>query len=106
MQKIYNKLVRDKIPNIIQKSGNKCVIATLSDEEYAKMLDKKLCEEVEEYQQDKTIEELADILEVVYAIAKNKGVSACELENVRLKKLSERGGFDDKTLLQAVISEE
>ena len=102
MKKVYNKLVRDKIPEIIEKSGNKCVIATLSDEEYAKMLDEKLLEEVAEYKADKNAEELADILEVICAIAKNKGILEEDLKEIRAQKQHKRGGFDKKILLKEV----
>ena len=99
MVKQYNKLVRDRIPEIIEASGNKCVIAILSDADYKNQLDKKLNEECEEYQVDKSIEELADIMEVVYAIAQEKGISVDELEKVRIKKATERGTFKNKILL-------
>jgi predicted house-cleaning noncanonical NTP pyrophosphatase (MazG superfamily) len=106
MKKVYEKLVRDKIPEIINKGGNKCVIATLSDEEYCKKLEEKLFEEVNEFKSDKTVEELADILEVVYALAKNMGVSKTELEDLRLKKANSRGGFEEKILLKWVEGRE
>ena len=106
MTKTYNKLVRDKIPKIIESSGNTCTTRILSHEEYIDMLDKKLNEECAEYQADKNIEELADILEVIYAIAKAKGTSIEELEKVRLEKAEKRGGFDEKILLiETVVNE-
>ena len=105
MKKDYNKLVRDFIPEIIQKAGNKCVISTLSDEDYSTELEKKLLEEVHEYLSDKNAEELADILEVVYALALLKGVSPCELEKIRVQKSKERGGFKKKIFLHSVIEE-
>ncbi|MDD6645207.1 MAG: nucleoside triphosphate pyrophosphohydrolase [Oscillospiraceae bacterium] len=106
MTKTYNKLVRDKIPKIIESSGNTCKTRILSDEEYIEMLDKKLNEECAEYQADKNIEELADMLEVIYAIAKAKGTSIEELEKVRLEKAENRGGFDEKILLiETVVNE-
>lgn len=106
MTKTYNKLVRDKIPKIIESSGNTCTTRILSDEEYIEMLDEKLNEECAEYQADKNIEELADMLEVIYAIAKAKGTSIEELEKVRLEKAEKRGGFDEKILLiETVVNE-
>ena len=81
----YNKLVRDKIPEIIEASGKSCETKILSDEEYIQMLDKKLDEELAEYHQEQNIEELADLLEVLYATAKARGYSIEELEQVRLK---------------------
>ncbi len=104
--KIYNKLVRDLIPEIIEKSGNKCVIEHLDDESYLKYLEEKLFEEAKEYQTDKTVEELADILEVVYALAKAKGVSISRLENLRKEKREKRGGFENKIFLKTVEERE
>lgn len=101
----YNKLVRDRIPEIIVKSGNKCVTKILSDEEYIEMLDKKLDEELAEYHRDKNIEELADLLEVVYACAQARGFSLEELENVRTDKADKRGAFKGKILLKETIIE-
>lgn len=101
----YNKLVRDRIPEIIVKSGNKCVTEILSDEEYIEMLDKKLDEELAEYHTDKNIEELADLLEVIYACAQARGFSLEELENVRTDKADKRGAFKGKILLKETIIE-
>ena len=99
---IYNKLVRDNIPEIIEASGKTCEMEILSDEEYLQMLDKKLDEELAEYHKEQNIEELADLLEVLYATAKARGYSIEELEHVRLEKQKARGGFDKKFLLQSV----
>ena len=79
---VYNKLVRDKIPDIIEKSGKKAITTVLNDEEYLTELDRKLNEERTEYQQDKSIEELADMLEVIYAITVARGYSVEELERI------------------------
>lgn len=70
---IHNKLVRDRIPEIIEKSGKKAITRTLTQEEYLMELDRKLNEECAEYQADKSLEELADMLEVMYAIAEARG---------------------------------
>ena len=99
---IYNKLVRDKIPEIIEASGKTCQTEILFDEEYLQMLDKKLDEELAEYHQEQNIEELADLLEVLYATAKARGYSIEELERVRVEKQKARGGFDKKILLKSV----
>ena len=106
MAKTYDKLVRDLIPEIIQKSGNKAVIRTLNDQEYSEMLEKKLLEEANEYITDKTVEELADILEVVYALAYLKGATKEEVERLRIKKAEERGGFEKKIFLERVEEDE
>lgn len=102
---IYNKLVRDKIPGIIKASGKTCEMEILSDEEYLRMIDKKLDEELAEYHQEQNIEELADLLEVLYATAKARGYSIEELEHVRVEKEKVRGGFDKKILLKSVNSD-
>lgn len=96
---IYNKLVRDKIPEIIENNGGKAEIRILSDEEYRRFLEAKLDEEVGEYHRDQTPEELADILEVVYALAAAQGVSKSELLEIYQKKHDARGGFEKKILL-------
>ena len=96
---IYNKAIRDKIPEIIQESGEKCNIQTLSDEKFLVEIEKKLSEEVTEYQNDKNPEELADILELIYRIAQLKGISKQELEQIRIKKLQDRGGFHKNLFL-------
>jgi predicted house-cleaning noncanonical NTP pyrophosphatase (MazG superfamily) len=95
----YNKAIRDKIPEIIQKDGFSCNIKDLSDEEFLVEIEKKLSEEVKEYQNDKNPEELADILEVIYRIAKLRGVSKEELEKIRIEKNSKRGSFDKNLFL-------
>ena len=100
---IYNKLVRDNIPEIIEASGKTCEMEILSDEEYLQMLDKKLEEELAEYHQEQNIEELADLLEVLYATANARGYSIEELEQVRVDKQKARGGFDMKILLKSVL---
>lgn len=98
----YNKLVRDRIPEIIEASGKSCVTEMLSDEDYLKMLDAKLDEELAEYHKDQNIEELADLLEVIRACAVARGSSVEELERVRKEKAARRGGFEKKILLKEV----
>lgn len=101
----YNKLVRDHIPEIIETSGKTCVCETLSDEHYIEMLNKKLQEEVTEYLESGTVEELADIGEVMHAILDYKGVPLEEFRRVRIEKLQERGGFKKKVLLKEVVDD-
>ena len=67
--KAYHKLVRDRIPEIIEADGKTCVSATLSNQDYIALLDQKLNEELAEYQESKSLEELADLLEVMRAVA-------------------------------------
>ena len=106
MKIIYNKLVRDKIPEIIQGAGKVCETKILSNEEYLQMLDNKLDEELKEYREAQNIEELADLLEVLFVVAKARGYSIKELEQVRVDKQKSRGGFEQKILLEWVEEKE
>ena len=90
------KLVRDRIPEIIRADGKTPIIRIMDDEEYVKELDRKLCEEVEEYRADRSIEEMADILEVLQAVCITRGYTLRQLEEVRRKKAEERGGFNKR----------
>lgn len=103
--KIYKKLVRDKIPDIINQKGDTAIFRTLSDEEFDSCLKQKLCEESCEFLTDSTIEELVDIYEVFLAILEHTGISFDLLEQVRYKKFLERGGFFQKIYLDSVIEQ-
>lgn len=95
----YHKAIRDKIPEIIKKSGNECNVKTLSDSEFLAELEKKLGEEVSEYQDSKSLEELADILEVINRILEIKGIPKKKLEEIRIMEKDERGGFEKNLFL-------
>lgn len=95
----FNKLVRDKIPEVIKNQGQEPEYRILDDEEYLCELDKKLNEEVEEYQESKSLEELADILEVINAICKARGYTKEELNTTYMKKNKDRGGFEKRIFL-------
>lgn len=101
--KTYHKLVRDRIPEIIEADGKTCICETLSDEDYVSLLDQKLNEELAEYQESKSLEELADLLEVIQAVVKARGWTAEDLEWVRAEKAAKRGGFEKKILLKEVV---
>lgn len=101
--KIYNKLIRDKIPEIIKTAGKQSIVEVMSEEEYLEALDCKLEEELAEYQADKSLEELADLLEVIYAVAVARGYSVEELERVRKEKAEKCGGFERCLRLKGVI---
>lgn len=103
--KIYHKLVRDRIPEMIEADGKTCVCETLSDEEYLRLLDEKLNEELAEYQESKALEELADLLEVIQAVVRARGWAMEELEQVRADKAAKRGSFERKILLKEVKEE-
>lgn len=96
---VYNKAIRDKIPEIIRKSGNNCNVKSLSDEEFLIELDKKLGEELAEYLESKSVEELADVLEVIYRISQLRGTSLEDFQKIRMDKVQKRGGFDKNLFL-------
>ena len=102
MKQVYNKLVRDLIPEIIEDSGKKCSTEILDSDEYIKAIDAKLDEELAEYHNDQNIEELADLLELIYAAARARGYSIEQLESVRAQKAKERGAFDSRIFLKEV----
>jgi len=102
---VYDKLVRDRIPEIIKSSGKTCITETLSEKDYLWMLDKKMVEELVEYYKDHSIEELADLMEVVYAAVIARGFTIEELESIRKKKAEERGKFEKRILLKEVCEE-
>ena len=99
--KTYNKLVRDKIPEIIENNGEVPKTRILSDEEYLIELNKKLQEEMQEYLASYDIEELADLEEVLLAILDAKNLSHEEFENIRMRKVEKRGAFKNKIFLES-----
>ena len=107
MKYIYNKLVRDKIPkNIISMKGKKCNYRILNNDEYLKELDKKLFEEAHEFIEEHSIDELADLMEVLFAIMKERNISIKDVENTRRIKNNQKGSFNDKIYLIDVEQEE
>lgn len=99
----YNKLVRDRIPEIIEARGVKSTIRIAEENEYYQKLQEKLEEEVREFlssDENGKIEEIADILEVLYAICDAKGVSREEIEKIRAQKEKERGRFQKRIILE------
>lgn len=102
MIKRFNKLVRDKIPEMLEAKGQMCETEILSDERYLEMLEAKLVEECTEYQIDGSIEELVDIIEVIYAIAGARGVTEGELDRLRVEKATKNGRFKEKIFLKEV----
>lgn len=95
----FNKLVRDNIPEIIKKNGQIPRTKVLTEEEYKYALEEKLKEEVNEYISDNSIEELADILEVVDAIAQLNNFTWQEIINKKNIKKEQRGGFSKRLFL-------
>ena len=108
----YAKLVRDKIPDIIRNDKQIPTVQTLKPDEYRNELLYKLIEEAEELRRAgeydeknraQMIEEIADVLEVLYAILKEFDLDEDEIEQTRIKKLKEKGGFEDRVFLESVI---
>jgi len=95
----YNKLVRDKIPEYICKKGGNPITHIASDAEYWQKLKEKLVEEMEEFKKDENMEEIADLLEVIDAIADYKKFDRKEVESIKEKKATERGKFKDRIIL-------
>ena len=95
----YDKAIRDKIPQIIKESGSTSHIKTLSDKEFLEKMEKKLDEEVAEYHQSKSVEEIADIMEVLERIAELRGTSVKELMRIKEKKAQKRGKFEKNLFL-------
>ena len=101
-KKVYNKLVRDKIPEIIHAKGERTTIRILNKQEYFQELINKLKEEVSEFEQDPSVEELADIKEVLIALRIAMGIHAGILEDTRRQKANERGRFAKRIYLESV----
>ena len=103
---IYNKLVRDLIPQIIEADGKTCVMHILDESRYLTEVNNKMYEELVEYEEattaEESIEELADLLELIQAAAKYHGVTVDELETVRAEKAKARGGFNERIYLVEV----
>lgn len=99
----YNKLIRDRIPEIIEASGKKTVVEKVEGDELLELLNKKLFEELKEYEESGEVEELADLVEVVQAILDYKEVSMEEFNKIRENKNATRGGFKKGLLLIEVV---
>jgi predicted house-cleaning noncanonical NTP pyrophosphatase (MazG superfamily) len=97
--KKYNKVIRDKMPEIIADSGKKYTLKQLDDASFLAEIEKKLIEEVNEYSESKDIEELADLLEVIYRISELRGVNSDELDEIRKEKAEKRGKFASNLFL-------
>lgn len=104
--KKYNKLVRDKIPEVIKSNGSKPITRIMDDNEYEKELLMKLLEETNEVLSAKTneeiLEECADVTEVIFSIVELKGYSIEDLLETRKQKFEKRGGFKEKIFLENV----
>lgn len=102
----YNKLVRDKIIENIELKGSKCTYEILDDEKYSKELDKKLLEEANEYITDHSIEEMADLMQVITDICKSRNLNKDDIEKTMQQKYDKKGGFSKKIYLKTVEEDE
>ena len=101
----HNKIVRDKIPEIIQSTGGTPNLRRLTTDESITALETKLQEELNEYLADHSLEELADLTEVIRGILHHKNLTWNDLETVRQQKYADRGGFEGGTYLVSVEKE-
>ncbi len=95
----YNKLVRDKIPEYIKKKGGKAIFHIAKNKEYWLKLKEKLQEEIKEFEKEESIEEMADIMEVIETMCKYKKFNKQKLEKTKEEKAKERGKFKKKIIL-------
>lgn len=106
---VYNKLVRDRIPEIIRRNGSECTVRRLEASEFEQEAKKKLKEELAEYLEagnaEQAVEELADLLELIYCLSEHHGYSKDELESIRMDKSERRGSFSEKWFLVEVNDE-
>ncbi|EOO75027.1 MULTISPECIES: nucleoside triphosphate pyrophosphohydrolase [Bacillus cereus group] len=102
----YNKLIRNKIPQIIKANGKTPTTRILPEDEYIKEICKKTQEELTEYIEATTkpdkLEELSDLLELINALAEHEGTTLEEIDAIRKKKAEERGGFQNRVFLVEV----
>lgn len=99
--KVFNKLVRDKIPQIIESNNERCEVEILDEKTYLEKLNEKLQEEMKEYLESGEVEELADLEEVLRAILSAKKVAYCDFEKIRLAKVEKRGAFEKRLFLKS-----
>ncbi|AGB17638.1 hypothetical protein Halru_3072 [Halovivax ruber XH-70] len=102
MADVYDKLVRDEIPAIIEADGDEPTIHRADDAAYRERLADKLDEEVTEFLESRDVEELVDIVEVVHAIRRARGVSLEEFQEKRTRKADRRGRFEERIVLERV----
>ena len=99
---LYNKLVRDKVPEQIERSGKSCTVEVVDDDQYRALLDRKLDEEMDSYQAHRSADDLASLLELIHAAADARGWKWEELEQLRLKKRAQKGCYEKRLLLKQI----
>jgi|LGVF01.1.fsa_nt_gb predicted house-cleaning noncanonical NTP pyrophosphatase (MazG superfamily) len=105
-EKIYNKLVRDNIPEIIEKAGHEYYIHIADNVEYEKRLIDKVSEELKEFEENPCEEEMADILEVLESLVSIFKLNEIKIKNIKKEKKNKRGGFSKKIILEKVLIDE
>ena len=102
MKKLYNKLVRDGVPQLIVESGRECKVRTLPDNEFQEALLNKIIEEVEGFRESQAEEELADIYEVMETLIEFLGFERMHIDYLKMKKKDSRGSFVERVFLEEV----
>ena len=102
MRKVYDKIVRDRIPEIIEKDGKRAETMIVSENEMKAGLMTKLVEETREFAESGETEELADVMEVIYALLDLRGETMADVERIRINKKETRGGFEKRIKLISV----
>lgn len=102
MKKLYNKLVRDGVPQLIKESGRECKVRTLPDHEFQEALLNKIIEEVEGFRESQAEEELADIYEVMETLIDFLGFEPMHIDYLKMKKKDSRGSFVERVFLEEV----
>lgn len=103
MVKIFNKLVRDDLPEYLENKGIETKIVTITGEEKLKALEKKILEEFDEYKEKRYISEMCDLIEVAYSICSELGYSQTDIDIMRLQKRRQLGGFNNGVFLIETI---
>ncbi len=103
---LSNTLIRDKMPKYIEKSGKKAIIEKVRETDMIFYLNMKLREEITGYEDERSVEKIADIVEVLYAILDYKGVSLSKFEKVRAKRANQLGKYKERLLLKEIVEED
>lgn len=98
----YHKAVRDRIPEIIRGNGQECGVEKLGDSEFLEFMEEKLMEELGEYFDSGSVDELADLVDSCYRVAELKGTNRESFDEIRKKKWEESGGFDENLVLTEI----
>lgn len=101
----YHKAIRGRIPEIIRRNGQECTVEKLDDREFLEFMEEKLMEELGEYLDSGSVEELADLVEACYRLAELRGIDRKRFDKIRQRKLEEAGGFDENLILTEIYQD-